>query len=76
MIVEIGEAATGTAVPDGIAIQCQGSVVVDAEARGGRPLDRVVKLELVVGDHFASALVLVGENTILEGSDGVGVADS
>ena len=75
MIVEIGEAATGTAVEDGIAIQCQGTIVVDAEARGGWPLDRVVKLELVVGDHFASTLVLVGEDTVLEGSDGVGVAD-
>lgn len=38
-------------------------------------MDWVVKLELVIGDHFAGTLVLVGEDTVLEGSDGVGVAD-
>ena len=75
MIVEVREAATGTAVPDGIAIQCQGTIVVDAEARGGWPLDRTVKLELVVGDNLASTLVLVREDPVLEGGDGVGVAD-
>ena len=71
LIVEVGKPAAGTAVEDGIAIQCQGSIVVDAEARGGWPLDWAVKLELMVGDHFASALVLVSEDTVLEGNDGV-----
>ena len=75
MIVEVGEAAACTAVEDGIAIQCQRSIVVDAEAGGGWPLDWIVKLELVVGDDFAGTLVLVGEDTVLEGSDRVGVAD-
>ena len=38
-------------------------------------MDWAVKLELVVGDDFAGTLVLVGEDTVLEGSDGVRVAD-
>ena len=38
-------------------------------------MDWTVKLELVIGDHFASTLVLVGEDTVLEGGDGVCVAD-
>ena len=75
MIVEVGEAATGAAPPEGIAIQCQRTIVVDAEARGGWPLDGAVKLELMVGDDLASTLVLVGEDTVLESGDGVCVAD-
>ena len=38
-------------------------------------MDRTVKLELVVGNNLAGTLVLVGENAVLEGGDGVGVAD-
>lgn len=38
-------------------------------------MHRVVELKLVVCDDFTGTVVLVSEDTILEGDDGVGVAD-
>ena len=64
-VIKVGEVATGAAVPDSSAMQSQGTVGADGEARGDWPLDWVVKLELVVGDDFTGTLVLVGEDTIL-----------
>ena len=73
-VVKVGEVATGAAVPDGTAMQGQGTVGADREARGDWPLDWVVELKLVVGDDFTGTLVLIGEDTVLEGDDGVGGA--
>ena len=74
-VVDVGEITTGAAIEDGIAIYCQGSVGADGEARSGGTLDGVVELELVIGDDFTGTMILVGEDTILQADDGVGVAD-
>lgn len=74
LAVKVGEVATGAAVPEGIAMQGQGTVGADGEARSDWPLDWVVELKLVVGDDFTGTLVLIGEDTVLEGDDGVGGA--
>ena len=37
-------------------------------------MDRVVELKLAIGNDFTSAVILVGEDTILQGDDGVGIA--
>ena len=38
-------------------------------------MDRVVKLELLVGDDFAGTTILIGEDTILQRDDGIGGAN-
>ena len=38
-------------------------------------MDWAVKLELVVGNNFASTLVLVGEDTVLEGDNRIYVTN-
>ena len=73
-VVKVGEVAAGAAVPEGTAMQGEGTVGADGEARSDWPLDWVVELKLVVGDDFTGTLVLIGEDTILEGDDGVGGA--
>lgn len=64
--VQVGKAATQAAIPDSIAMECQGTVGADGEARSGWPLDWVVKLELFVCNDFAGTTVLIGEDTILQ----------
>ena len=37
-------------------------------------MHQFVELKLAIGDHFTGGVILIGEDTILEGDDGVGVA--
>lgn len=74
-VVKIGKATTCAAIEDGIAIEPERPVGEDAKARGGWPLDGAVELELIVVDNFASTALLVGEDAILQGDDGIGGAD-
>ena len=65
LAVKVGKAATQAAIPNSIALECEGTVGADGEARSGWPLDWVVKLKLLVCNNFAGTTVLIGEDTIL-----------
>ena len=74
MAVEVGEAAAVAGPPDGVTVECEGAVTVDAETVDDGSLDWLVKLELRVGYHFAGASLLIEEFAIVEGDDWDGVA--
>ena len=74
-VVEVGKVATQTAVPECIALEREGSVGTDGEARGDWPLHGTVELKLVVGDDFTGAMILIGKDTVLQADDGVGGAN-
>ena len=64
--IQVGKAAAQAAKPDRIAMECEGTVGADGEARSGWPLDWVVKLKLLVCNHFTGTTILIGEDTVLE----------
>ena len=75
LAVKVGKAATRAAIPESVAFECEGTVGADGEARGGWPLNGVVKLKLLVCNDFAGTTVLIGEDTVLQRDDGIGGAN-
>ena len=75
MVVDVGKSTAVATIEDGVAVQGEGTVGADGEARGGGPLHGVVILELAVGDDLSGATILIGEDTVFESDDGVDGAD-
>lgn len=69
VVVEVVESAAQALVPDSRATESECAVGADGETAGvdGTGLGRAVELELLVGGNVTSAVVAVGEDTVVEG---------
>ena len=69
--IQIGEIAADAGVEDGAAANGQGVVAVDTETRivFSPGLERIVELELSIGNNLTLAVVLVVEDAVLKDYD-------
>ena len=70
MTVQVGEAAAIARIENGVAVDCERTVAVDAETRCSWTLDRVVELKLEILYNLPSASILVQKLAIVQGNDG------
>lgn len=69
LVVQVVEVATQALVEDSLVAKDEGAVAADSEARGvdSIGLEDGVELELAVGDDLTLAVVLVLQDTVVEG---------